>query len=814
MTRDDRTELPALAAVRSAALEAATRIAPYWPLDHFVAVNPMLGLSELDLPEAAQVMGGSHGARLTLPRAELGRALDEGLITDDDLAATLEEYRPLLRSEVSASTLRLHARRRESEHRPAVPRLPTVADLAGAATGTDLAHLVRERLSRWAADHFDQGAAVWPSPWRDLPPWDAWRAQARIDRSLEINGLRGLRKRVDMLPDSVEEMLAWGLQRLDLPSSAWSSYFLRLLADLPGWAGYLRQRGWTQELDGAGPEALLPLLAIRLACETLILDTLGEGEALRGWQLSRGEYTHAERLPMGQHARFDLALQLAYERGAQRRLAARIGEPQPGRAQAGAEPERPDVQAVFCIDVRSERLRRALETESRAVDTLGFAGFFGMALEHRSDDGSRSLCPVLLKPSATVSTASPTTRGAEPRRFLGALRTGAVSAFAYVEAFGLLRLASLIRETFGTRRTAAASPHDAPVLQLDLDTRVDMAEGMLRGMSLTAGFARLLVLVGHGSRSENNPFASGLDCGACGGHAGDLNARVAATLLNDPEVRDGLRTRGIDLPEDTRALAALHETTTDTVTVLDAQQVPATHRADLEALEHALAGAGRRVREERAPSLGLRPEQDVHRAITARAGDWSQVRPEWGLAGCAGFIAAPRALTRDRDLDGRTFLHSYDWRLDESGAVLETILTAPLVVASWISLQYYASTVDNVNFGAGDKTLHNVVAGLGVLEGNGGDLRTGLPLQSVDDGRGPVHQAARLAAFVAAPIEALDRVIAAHDDLRALLTGGWIRLHRLDDAGRTTDRFGADGRWTRVSMDPATASDSSAVRAA
>jgi uncharacterized protein YbcC (UPF0753/DUF2309 family) len=170
------------------------------------------------------------------------------------------------------------------------------------------------------------------------------------------------------------------------------------------------------------------------------------------------------------------------------------------------------------------------------------------------------------------------------------------------------------------------------------------------------------------------------------------------------------------------------------------------------------------------------------------------VRPEWGLAGCRAFIAAPRARTRGTDLGGRAFLHDYDWQADEGDAVLETILTAPVVVASWISLQYYGSTVAPAAFGAGNKLLHNVVGGIGVLEGNGGVLRAGLPRQSVDDGDGPVHEALRLSVFVQAPREAIDGVLAAHDGVRTLFERRWLHLFALDDAGGV-GRWLAPGRW-------------------
>ena len=147
----------------------------------------------------------------------------------------------------------------------------------------------------------------------------------------------------------------------------------------------------------------------------------------------------------------------------------------------------------------------------------------------------------------------------------------------------------------------------------------------------------------------------------------------------------------------------------------------------------------------------------LEHAVLRRSRDWSQVRPEWGLAGNAAFIVAPRDRTRHLELQGRAFLHDYDWRRDENFPVLELIMTAPVVVASWISLQYFGSTVDNEAFGCGNKTLHNIVGSLGVLEGNGGDLRVGLPMQTLHDGKRHVHEPLRLNALLEAPTEAIEQ---------------------------------------------------------
>lgn len=152
-------------------------------------------------------------------------------------------------------------------------------------------------------------------------------------------------------------------------------------------------------------------------------------------------------------------------------------------------------------------------------------------------------------------------------------------------------------------------------------------------------------------------------------------------------------------------------------------------------------------------------------------------------------------MTRGLDLGGRAFLHNYDHTKDEVKGVLELIMTAPMVVASWINLQYYGSTVNNSVFGSGNKVLHNVVGQLGVLEGNAGDLRVGLPWQSVHDGTRFVHEPVRLNVFIAAPEGAIDAVLAKHASVRDLVTNGWVFLHAIGDDGSSIRRCVAQGYW-------------------
>lgn len=260
---------------------------------------------------------------------------------------------------------------------------------------------------------------------------------------------------------------------------------------------------------------------------------------------------------------------------------------------------------------------------------------------------------------------------------------------------------------------------------------------------------------GHASETTNNPYRAGLDCGACGGHSGEPNARFAALLLNDPAVRSELEIRGIAIPTDTLFVPAVHNTTSDEIAFHDVDLLSPEQQIEMQELRSWTAQAAELNRIERAPKLSSTSANDLLR----RCADWSEVRPEWGLAGNAAFIVAPRSRTAGLKLDGRSFLHSYDHQNDPEFKILELIMTAPLVVANWINLQYYGSTVDNRSCDSGNKVIHNVVGQFGTLLGNGGDLMTGLPLQSVHNGRDVQHEPLRLLVIIEAPRSAIQAIL-------------------------------------------------------
>ncbi len=791
-------DMPALdVSVDSAASKAAARIAPLWPLQSFVAVNPLLGMAECNLQEAGHLAARTLGARLTMPRKYYARQIAEGRIKDCDIAQAIAELSRHGRRHVT-SVERVRAEALKQEAPAELYKLPTVASLAERHDGTDWESFITEAVSTWAADFFDQGLAVWSAASPDADPWASYRDLAAIDRSAELLGLKGARAAFAALPQDPKALLEMLAEELSLAPEALESYFHRLLADVAGWAAYVRYRGWTREIRGEDGSAARQLLAIRAAWELVLFRCHSDKELAGHWRASLHHYTDDDA---GQWLALnwtDLVLQKAQDFAGQRELAQALSD----KTATPAPEARPDVQAVFCIDVRSERYRRVLERSPElAIETLGFAGFFGLAVAMESDvEGDSARCPVLLEPGHSACAAE--TGDAAAKQFNAGrwarFQRAGVAGFSYVEALGLGYAWKLFKASLGR---AEKTPHTAtPEIRASLAEKIGMAEGLLRGMSLTRRFAPLVVLAGHGSSTANNPYASALDCGACGGHAGDVNARIAAQILNDPDVRAGLVECGIEIPADTQFAAALHDTATDELKLLDEDTLSPCD--SLDGFRAHVELVSRAARSERAATLGASSGD----AVLQRATDWSQVRPEWGLAGCRAFIAAPRAVTRGLDLGGRTFLHEYDCHGDSDNAVLETILTAPLVVASWIAMQYYGSTVDNRHFGSGDKTLHNVVSGIGVLEGGGGDLRAGLPMQSLHDGQSFLHEPLRLMAVIAAPIEAIDYIIYQHSGLADLVNNGWIQMHALDAEGVLWRRV-ASADWV-----PALANDAAKAR--
>ncbi len=740
--------------VQAVAIEAACRrIAPLWPLRNFVAVNPFLGLAEMPFPEAARLLGTVAKGSVVMDSDYFLNQIRNGAIQAQHVQSALEQLGGQRAPADPLTWLTAELQREDN-----ALRILTVADGLDAKRGSAWGSFVVDEISKWCASYFDCGQASWSMPWKGESLFQAWKRVAEIDANAEVAGLPGFRRHVQSLPDFEDAAIAHCLRLLKVPADTMVDFLHCELMSVPGWSAYAAYH----DRQTPGSQLVKQVLAIRLVYDVALL-SLDE--------MWRCKYTESAAAAGFSTARY--IAQLAAEQAFRTNLVGKLHSvAPPSRTTA-----RKQMQAVFCIDVRSEVYRRALEAQSPEIQTIGFAGFFGMPVAFKDS----ALCPVLLSPRHELD-AKPRPSG------FGDILTAATTAwkhltksasacFSSVEVGGVFLGAQMLRK-------AAASPSvatPAPLLTWDipLSERVDLVAGALKNMSLDVSrLAPVVLICGHGSSTENNPYASSLDCGACGGHKGDVNARFAAALMNDREVREQLKARGVAIPEDTVFAAALHVTTTDDVILYDANLLTDKQRIEIEKW---LSNASRLARAKRV-GHSIPPSDKLDREARRRSADWSEVRPEWGLAGNAAFIAAPRTRTEKLDLGGRVFLHDYDSAADPDSSVLQLILIAPVVVASWINLQYYGSTVNNQLWGSGNKVLHNVAGKFGVWEGNAGDLRTGLPMQSLHDGSKWVHEPLRLQVFIDAPCERIEAILQANSDIRNLVDNNWIYLHSMAGA--------------------------------
>ncbi|MBZ0272397.1 DUF2309 domain-containing protein [bacterium] len=481
----------------------------------------------------------------------------------------------------------------------------------------------------------------------------------------------------------------------------------------------------------------------------------------------------------------------------------------------------PRFQAMFCIDEREESIRRHLEEVEPACETFGYAGFFGVAMYYRgaSDAHPRPLCPVVIRPAHEVTERILETHETEARvrrallRRIGRMRRsydvgsrtftrgavltamlGALAAFPLIARVLFPRTAARVRHRIGrltrlparTQLSVERDENAAPMLGeragYDIAEMASIVAAVLRETGLAARLSRLVVIVGHGSSSLNNPHESAHDCGACGGGRGGPNARAFALMANNPAVREELARRGVSIPPAARFVGAEHNSCNDAVSFFD-DEVPTTHRADFEAVRVAFDAARERNAHERCRRFdhagdAISPAMALEH-VEMRTEDLAQPRPEYGHATNAVCVVGRRERTRGLFLDRRAFLVSYDPSTDGAdGAILERVLAAVVPVCAGISLEYYFSFVDPIGYGCGTKLPHNISAMLGVMDGHASDLRTGLPWQMVE-----IHEPVRLVIVVETDPDTLLAVLARLPAIDRLVRHRWITLATLAPGG-------------------------------
>ena len=757
-------------AIRDSIDEAATTVGPLWPIHSFVTANPLSGFEDRPFGEAVEQATTLLGGR-GYPSAEtFGAALERGQIDREILEEELAEAG----YEDAPETL--------------LDRIADAADAENGDADTATDH-VDQVLTKWLTAFLDEGSAHWSMPNREAGFYTAFREMSEYDSDIPEEGV------VADLPEAPIEAIEQVVT--SYPEDQWVPILEEQLAALPGWTGFIKQRAEDEGVwQSTHPISLEGYLAARLALLDAVDADIEPADAadvnpaneLAGVFLRAWEATYRDDL-VGTVAARSQSMDDIDTSG------------------------RPDAQLVFCIDTRSEIIRRHIEATGD-YETHGYAGFFGIPMEYQGYDADVSVdvCPPILDSQHHI-TDFPTdddTQARHDRRsgiraaadeVIEILEANAAAAYGYVETAGSgygLSLAARtlvpghVHDLIDAAAGLVPDEHefceplvhhhhtysgDLPV-GLTHEEKVEYAATAFELMGLEE-FSRLVVFTGHASETANNPYDSSLDCGACAGNPGGPSARVLAKICNDEAVTAELRDRGFDIPEDTIFVAGQHNTTTDEV-ALFADDMPESHADDSDQLRTDLATARENATAERAEAMGADGSTGISET-ERRAADWAETRPEWGLAGNAGFVIGPRELTSGCDLDGRTFLHSYDWSTDPTGDALEAIFTGPMVVTQWINTQYYFSTVDNAVYGSGSKVTQNPVGNVGVYQGNGGDLMAGLPLQSLmtaDDE--PYHQPLRLSTVIHAPVERVTDILADHEELTEILDNDWLSLTAVD----------------------------------
>jgi len=761
--------------ITSTVQELSEELVRNCPLYSFVTSNPLAGLEHLHFEKAVNRMRKQIGVNgypsatvfeQALSRNQIDRSFIEQQLLDKGITCSVEAS------------------------------LAQIYELDEKQASTHLLDSVDRHLIKWLTVFMDQGSTEWGMPYREAGFYTAWRVTASLDSTLPHHNI------IKTLPKDALQTLEKLL--VDTPPDELHDIFNHHLLALPGWTGYIKYRmdnpnEWQQEY----PITLVDYLAVRLSlCHQMDEAFLpenkrndnrnNEGDPHRPAWLKAFECTYQDRL-------FNQVASQAESLQDENQL-------------------RPDAQFVFCIDTRSERIRRAVE-QAGNYQTFGYAGFFGVAMEyeHPEKEISHKACPPIVEPvfRAREEIRPNKTKQAEKFNFYSSLRNAVnefrftlknniPASFGYVESagffYGIVLFLKTLMPTFMHRirkfiagyvgqpegfsqailshntktHTSGAAAH------LSADEKTEIAKTAFELMGWDE-FAPLVVFAGHGSQTSNNPFGSSLDCGACAGNKGRYNARVLANICNEAEVRNLLAEKyDIHLPDDTWFLAAEHNTTTNYIDLYD-QNVPVSYHQQLKKLKDDMKSVQLHANMEQFNIAGSSARMVSHEAHR-RASDWAETRPEWGLAGNASFIIGPRALTSGLNLEARSFLHTYDWEKDPNGEKLEAIFQGPMVVTQWINNHYYFAAVDNDRFGSGTKVTHNVTGKYGVVQGNGGDLKSGLPLESLtEDDNLLQHLPLRLTVLVYAPKTRVEKIISEHpESLGKLVKNEWIYLAVLD----------------------------------
>lgn len=653
--------------------------------------------------------------------------------------------------------------------------------------------LVFANVIKWCSAYFDKEQSALSLPEKEKGLYLCWKQHGIYDRKF-IKNKKQRALFFKKLPSDATEAISYILNRLQVPDKTAQDFIRILLLQLPGWAGYIKSKEEKQQGKKV-VYSLTDFVALILASVFAIEDHVlfSEGFSLENETIELDD-TYKTLIKNEKKSANHLLRKLS--------MHARLSD----------KKESYKAQLAFCIDVRSEPVRYLLE-KIGPYQTFGYAGFFGIpaSIQKLGEKKELDSFPALIESKHKICEKPTGVSQKDFQKFkkgssfihsfkdvFKSLKYNFASPFALVETSGLwfglfmfLKTAmpglsfklmkSLKKQLLPPLETEPVIHCKHPEMGIPFEDQVSYGKAALQTIGLTDNFSKIIAFVGHGSQTQNNVFASALDCGACGGNQGGSSAKILAKILNQESVRKALAVDGIRIPEGSVFIAAQHNTTTDAFKFYE-KNLTSDQTMALDDLKKDLEEVALQNNLLRAKKMGLTPNRKkIKKLITTKSQDWSEILPEWGLANNSSFIIAPRECTKDIFLEGRSFLHSYNPVQDEDGKILESIITAPMIVTHWISSQYLFSTLDNSSFGSGCKTTHNLSGKEMVMQGNASDLFTGLPIQSIFKAHGKhYHTPQRLQVIIYSKTNLLDKIISNNQKLQDLFFNRWVLLYVVD----------------------------------
>lgn len=759
------------------------------PLKDFVHHNTLHGFQHLPFEEALRTARTIFGYKTSLSLLEYRSFYRQGKISESAIYQVIVKEKGEAYLEFWLQNLKNKNFENETKE-----RIGGVRNHWKSVYQIDLDSVVQPILFRLLCSFLDQGIAIWRFPSGDLNFLDSLH-------ELEKNGVSSIFKteKARSLFLSKNYTLSHLLDVLVGDEKLYEQYIFDQQFSHQGWSGMVSV---IQNL----PETLLETRRITLL-EIIKLECLLEIDAItsrlgRAWRPIGQSIIHPPvplflDVPLTEYFEVIDLWQKAFEWTFYDQVLGGLRQNKLETLQTMSKKK--SFQAMFCIDDRECSYRRYLEILDSNCETFGTPGFFGVEFFFKPIGGKfyTKVCPAPVTPKFLIKEDGNGRKIEKDAHFskhshsfisgwLIAQTLGFWSAFRLFVNIFKPSMGPMVSHSFKHMDSDSTLTIDHQdefenSLQVGFKTEemVDRVENVLKSIGLVEDFAPLVYVIGHGASSINNPHYAAYDCGACSGRAGSVNARVFSFMANKPEVRAQLIQRDISIPSETFFVGALRDTTRDEIMFYDIEKLDVAHREmhleNLTKFEKASKqNAKERSRRFESIHTGL-SDSDIHRKILQRSVSLFEPRPELNHATNALCIVGKRALTKGVFLDRRSFLNSYDAKIDPEGDRLLGILNAAVPVCGGINLEYYFSRVDNQKLGAGSKLPHNVMGLFGVANGIDGDLRPGLPNQMIE-----VHDPIRLLMLIEQNADLVLEVIKRNSATYQWIENGWIILASID----------------------------------